>query len=112
MCLCLRRIWTIITAESAEIMSYIYERQGWPAFTWSREALGGQLAEVRHRQGRLLGRMESLGFPLQEEAVLQTLTQDVVKTSEIEGEVLNREQVRSSLARRMGMEIGGLVAAD
>jgi Fic family protein len=67
---------------------------------------------VRHRQGRLIGRMEVLGFPLRNEAVLQTLTEEVMKSSEIEGEMLDREQVRSSIARRLGMDIGGLTAAD
>src|SRR6202011_4554121 len=71
-----------------------------------------QLAAVRHRQGRLIGRMESLGFPLRAEAVLQTLTQDVLKSSEIEGEILNKEQVRSSIARHLGIDIGALAPVD
>lgn len=70
------------------------------------------LAEVRHRQGRLLGRMEGMGFRLQSEASLQTLTLDVLKSSEIEGELLDAGQVRSSIARRLGMDIAGLVPAD
>src|SRR3546814_4349754 len=69
---------------------------------WSDEQLAQPLAAVRHRQGRLIGHMEALGFPLREEAVLQALTEDVVKSSEIEGEVPDREQVRSSIARRLG----------
>ena len=76
------------------------------------KVLGGPLAAVRHRQGRLVGRMEALGFPLRSEAMLQTLTEDVIKSSEIEGEILDRDQVRSSIARRLGMDIGGLVPAD
>jgi len=68
---------------------YIHERKEWPEFRWNQAALAGRLAEVRHLQGRLLGSMESLGFQLREEATLQTLTQDVVKTSEIEGEKLD-----------------------
>ena len=67
---------------------------------------------MRHRQGRLIGRMEALGFPLQQEAVLKTLTEDVLKSSEIEGEILDRDQVRSSIARRLGMDIGALTPAD
>jgi Fic family protein len=67
---------------------------------------------VRHEQGRLLGHMEALGFQLQQEALLQTLTEDVLKSSEIEGEKLNREQVRSSIARRLGMDIGALKPVD
>ena len=70
------------------------------------------LAAVRLRQGRLLGRMESLGFPQRDEAMLRALTLDVLKSSEIEGEILNPEQVRSSIARRLGMDIAGLVPAD
>ena len=93
-------------------MPYIYEQKTWPALEWCSETLTGQLSEVRHRQGRLLGRMEALGFPLRSEAVLQTLTEDVLKSSEIEGEHLNPDQVRSSVARRLGLEIAGLIPAD
>jgi Fic family protein len=92
--------------------TYVHEMKDWPAFRWSEEALTGRLAAVRHRQGRLIGRMEALGFQLQAEAVLQTLTEDVLKSSEIEGEMLDKEQVRSSIARRLGMDIGALTPAD
>lgn len=91
---------------------FIHARKDWPRFRWNRESLGDRLSAVRYRQCRLLGRMEALGFQFRQEAVLRTLTQDVIKTSEIEGEKLNREQVRSSLARRLGMDIGGLAGAD
>ena len=91
---------------------YIYELQDWPRFRWDRERLAEPLAAVRHRQGRLIGRMEALGFHLRQEAVLQTLTADVVKSSEIEGEQLDAEQVRSSIARRLGIDIGALKPAD
>ena len=91
---------------------YIHKRKDWPEFEWNQAALAGLLADVRHLQGRLLGRMEALGFPLREEATLQTLTQDVVKTSEIEGEKLDAGQVRSSLAQRMGIDIGALPQID
>jgi Fic family protein len=91
---------------------YIHQLPNWPEFYWSQSKVGTALSEVRHRQGRLLGRMEGMGFHLQAEASLQTLTLDVLKTSEIEGENLDREQVRSSIARRLGMDIGGLVPAD
>jgi Fic family protein len=91
---------------------YIHERPGWPDFTWDGGALSGPLASLRHRQGRLLGFMEALGFPLQQQAVLETLTTDVVKSSEIEGEALDIRQVRSSLARRLGVDIGALSRAD
>jgi len=93
-------------------MTYIYQRDGWPNLHWRDEQLAARLAEVRHRQGRLLGRMEALGFPLRAEAVLHTLTEDVLKSSEIEGEILDKEQVRSSIARRLGLDIAGLVPAD
>lgn len=91
---------------------YIHELTDWPHFHWDTDPLVEPLAEVRHRQGLLTGRMEALGFNLQQEAVLQTLTADVIKSSEIEGEKLDAEQVRSSLARRLGMDIGALKPAD
>ncbi len=93
-------------------MTYIHELKDWPNLRWSDAQLAQPLAAVRHRQGRLIGHMEALGFPLREEAVLHVLTEDVLKSSEIEGEVLDRDQVRSSIARRLGMDIGGLVEAD
>ena len=74
--------------------------------------MAGRLADVRHRQGRLLGRMESLGFALRQEAMLDTLTADVVKSSEIEGEILNVGEVRSSIAWRLGLDVGGVPSAD
>ena len=91
---------------------YVYQRNDWPRFRLDGAKLTVALAEVRHLQGRLLGRMQSLGFPLRVEAALQTLTQDVVKTSEIEGQRLDTQQVRSSIARRMGVDIGGLPPVD
>jgi Fic family protein len=94
------------------ISCHIHELKDWPHFQWNQEKLAVRLSEVRHRQGRLIGRMEMLGLPLRDEAVLQSLTEEVLKSSEIEGEVLDREQVRSSIARRLGMDIGGLAAAD
>jgi Fic family protein len=93
-------------------MMYIHEREDWPKFRCSDETLSPLLAAVRHRQGRLIGRMEALGFPFQSEALLQTLTEDVLKSSEIEGEALDKEQVRSSIARRLGLDIGALTPAD
>ena len=91
---------------------YIHERKDWPQFHWYTKKLAEPLASVRHRQGRLIGHMEALGFNLRQEAVLQTLTADVLKSSEIEGEKLDAEQVRSSIARRLGMDIGALKPAD
>lgn len=92
--------------------TYIYGLSDWPKFRWDAETLATALVSVRHQQGRLIGYMDALGFPLQQEAVLQTLTEDVVKTSEIEGEKLDAEQVRSSIARRLGLDVGGLDTAD
>lgn len=91
---------------------YIHELPNWPKFEWDQRGLAKQLAAVRHRQGRLIGRMQALGFPLREEAVLKTLTEDVLKSSEIEGEILDKDQVRSSIARRLGMETAALPSAD
>jgi Fic family protein len=91
---------------------YIHELSDWPEFRWDQNRLAERLAAVRHRQGRLIGRMEALGFALRSEATLENLTQEVLKSSEIEGEILDREQVRSSIARRLGIDIGGLTAAD
>lgn len=93
-------------------MKYIHQLLDWPEFKWDHIAISKILAQVRHQQGLLMGRMEGLGFKYKEEAVLQTLTQEVLKTSEIEGENLNEEQVRSSIARRLGMDVPGMIAAD
>jgi Fic family protein len=92
--------------------AYIYELADWPHFRWDEKRLTGKLASVRHRQGLMLGRLESLGIKLREEASLRTLTEETVKSSEIEGDILDREQVRSSLARRLGIDIGALKPAD
>jgi Fic family protein len=87
------------------INQYIHQSKDWPRLQRKQEPLSARLSEVRHRQGRLIGLMEALGFQLQAEAVLQALTEEVIKSSEIEGEILDREQVRSSIARRLGMGI-------
>ncbi|MFN2425912.1 MAG: Fic family protein [Candidatus Binatia bacterium] len=91
---------------------YIHELQDWPRLHWNRGQLAEPLAALRHQQGRLIGHMEALGFSLRQEAVLQTLTTDVLESSEIEGEKLDTDQVRSSIARRLGMDIGALKPAD
>jgi Fic family protein len=93
-------------------MRYIHQLDDWPKFTWKHGSIAALLGAVRNRQGRLTGRMEAIGFPLRSEALLQTLTLDVIKSSEIEGDVLDPKQVRSSIARRLGMDIGGSVATD
>lgn len=91
---------------------YLHQLPDWPRFHWDHEALTTRLADARYRQGRLIGQMESLGLSVRDEAVLRTLTEDVVTTSEIEGERLDPHQVRSSVARRLGMGIGELKPAD
>ncbi len=91
---------------------YLWQSKEWPALTWDEQVLSRTLAKAARAQGLLLGRMEALGFDLLDEAHLHTLTEDVVKSSEIEGEDLDRDQVRSSIARRLGMDVGGFVPAD
>lgn len=91
---------------------YIHEKETWPYFTWNHEAIQQALGEVRNLQGRLIGKMEYLGFDLKAEASLNTITKDIIKTSEIEGEILDDKQVRSSIARHLRMDIGGLVPSQ
>lgn len=91
---------------------YIHEDPKWPNFSYDSARLANLLAEIRHRQGKMLGRMEALGFSVRAEATLDNLTLEVVKSSEIEGETLDTHQVRSSIARRLGMELSGLVPSD
>lgn len=88
---------------------WIYEEKDWPNFNWDNEELSELLAETRFIQGKILGRMSGLGFSLQQEAQLNTLTRELIKSSAIEGELLNLEEVRSSVARKMGIEVAGLV---
>jgi len=91
---------------------FIHQSDNWPNFSWKLEEFINLLSEVRNLQGRIMGRMESLGFDLRNEATLETLTLDVLKSTEIEGEYLNPDQVRSSIARRLGLEIAGSVESD
>jgi Fic family protein len=91
---------------------YIHEKADWPGLVWNGDVLATDLARVRHKQGRLLGKMEGFGFDLRSEASLATLTSDVVKSSAIEGETLNPNEVRSSIARRLGLDVGGLPKAS
>ncbi len=91
---------------------YIYQYENWPYFTWDEQKIQVILGKVRHLQGKILGQMSTLGFSVKEEAMLSTLTVDVIKSSEIEGEKLNYEQVRSSIARRLGIEYAGMVHSD
>lgn len=92
--------------------AFIHQKDNWPEFTWNSNDFLDILSEARNLQGRLIGKMETLGFDLRNEALLDTLTLDVLKSSEIEGEFLNPDQVRSSIARRLGMEIAGAVESD
>ncbi len=91
---------------------YIHELEEWPNFSWNHESISALLVALRYQQGRLIGKMESIGFHIREETVLKTLTLDVVKSSEIEGEILDQSSVRSSVARRLGMEIAALDPVD
>ncbi|MEA3495013.1 MAG: Fic family protein [Bacteroidota bacterium] len=91
---------------------YIHQKDNWPNFIWKSDEFVNQLSEARNLQGRLIGKMESLGFDLRDEALLDTLTLDVLKSAEIEGELLNPEQVRSSIAQRLGMEFAGSIVSD
>ena len=91
---------------------YIHEKDNWTSFKWNEKLVSKKLAETRNLQGRLLGKMESLGFDLQDEAVLNTLTLEIVKSSEIEGEILDLEQVRSSVARKLGIELAGAIESE
>ena len=90
---------------------YIYQNENWIEFNWNDKEISVLLAQVRNLQGRLLGKMSALGFSFQAEATLEMITLDILKSSEIEGEKLNRAQVRSSIARRLGIEVAGLVAS-
>ena len=91
---------------------YIYQYSNWPDFTWDDKEIQALLGKVRHLQGKLFGQMSVLGFSVKEETMLSTLTLDVLKSSEIEGEILNYEQVRSSIARKLGLNYAGMVYSD
>ncbi|MES2777204.1 MAG: Fic family protein [Bacteroidota bacterium] len=91
---------------------HLHQHKDWPNFTWDADAFAASLLEARHKQGRILGRMEALGFDLQEEAKLETLALNVIKSGEIEGEILATDKVRSSLARKLGVPIAGMVASS
>lgn len=91
---------------------YIYQYKDWTNFTWNDKAINAIFGEVRRLQGKISGQMNVLGFSAKEETTLTMLTLDVVKSSEIEGELLNYEQVRSSIARRLGIDAAGLVPSD
>jgi len=93
-------------------MRYIHQLKDWPNFKWDKTLVLERLVQVRNKQGYVLGKMEGLGFSLKSEANLDTLISDVTKSSEIEGEILDKDQVRSSIARKLGLDIAGLVPSD
>jgi Fic family protein len=102
-----------IYRKKNQIMAkYIYEHSNWTKFTWQDKSINVVFGEVRLIQGKIIGQMNTLGFSAKEEATLTALTLDVVKSSEIEGELLNYDQVRSSIARRLGINIAGLVPSN
>ncbi len=105
----MRRIMFLFAAKRRTMAKYIYQHTSWPHFTWDDRKLSVLLGQVRNLQGKLIGQMSTLGFSFKEETILTTLTLDVLKSSEIEGERLNYDQVRSSIARRLGMDVAGLV---
>ena len=94
------------------LILYPWQQPEWPTLTRDNQSLSTLLAHVFRRQGRLLGKMETLGFELGDEAHLRTLTEDVLKSSEIEGEKLEHAQVRSSIARRLRLDVAGLIPSD
>ena len=109
----MRRIDGIFAAYKMRKMAkYIYQQKNWPDFTWDEKSISLVFGEVRNLQGRITGQMQSIGFSGKEEATLNTLTRDVVKSSEIEGELLDFQQVRSSIATRLGIETGGLTSSN
>lgn len=91
---------------------YIYEHENWTDFLWQDKVINVVFGEVRLIQGKIIGQMNALGFSAKEEATLTALTHDIVKSSEIEGELLNYDQVRSSIARRLGINTAGLVPGN
>ena len=91
---------------------YLYNDQNWPIFEWNSNRLLPLLSYVRNRQGKLIGKMGALGFELRNEANLEVLTLEIIKSSEIEGEILDKEQVRSSIAKRLGLDISGSVYSE
>src|SRR5690554_7991814 len=91
---------------------YIYHSKQLPSFSWNEQEVQALLGEVRHLQGKILGQMSTVGFSVKDEAHLNALTLDVTKSSEIEGEFLNYDQVRSSIAKKLGLEYGGITQPD
>src|ERR1035437_2043112 len=94
------------------MVSYIYQSESWPNFTWDEQEIQVLLDKVRFEQGKLLGHLSAMVFTEKTDTILSTLTLDVLKSSEIEGELLNYEQVRSSIARKLGLEYAGMIYSN
>jgi Fic family protein len=106
------KILCYIVKKEGKTFMYIYEMEKWPNFSWDQKKISSSLSQLRYEQGHLLGEMESIGFEIQQHTILKILTKEIIKSSEIEGEILNEEQVRSSVARHLGMDIAGLLPTD
>jgi Fic family protein len=102
----------ILKQDFIYMAKFIYQATDWPNFIWNSDSLVSLLGEVRNKQGLLIGKMDSMGFDLKAEATLENLTLDTIKSSEIEGEFLNAKEVRSSIARHLGLDISGLIPSD
>ena len=100
-------MWYNIRITFGENMKYIYQNADWHSFRWCGEKIQNLLLEIKKSQGFLLGKMDSLGFDVKNNALLQVLTENIIKSSEIEGQILDKHLVRSSIARRLGIDIGG-----
>lgn len=100
-------MWYNIRIIFGESMKYIYQNTDWHSFRWYGEKIQNLLLEIKKSQGYLLGKMDSLGFDVKNNALLQVLTENIIKSSEIEGQILDKHLVRSSIARRLGIDIGG-----
>lgn len=108
----MRRIICIFAENYIMRKVYIYQKEGWPNFYWDNEIIAPLLLNVRYIQGQLIGKMSVFGFDLKNETHLSTITNNVLKSSEIEGEYLNTDQVRSSVAKRLGMDVSGLIPSE
>ncbi|MDD4001625.1 MAG: Fic family protein [Bacteroidales bacterium] len=108
----MRRIICIFAENYIMRKIYIYQKEGWPNFYWDKEIIAPLLLNVRYIQGQLIGKMSVFGFDLKNETHLSTITNNVLKSSEIEGEYLNTDQVRSSVAKRLGMDVSGLIPSE
>ena len=107
----MRRL-VVYLLQIIKMSSYIYQHTSWTHFTWDKEKISLTLSNIRLKQGKLIGFISGLGFDLQNLANLETITLDVLKSSEIEGEIFQPEMVRSSVAKRLGIEFSGMIDSD